>query len=157
MAAGSAADTETVSFIYEAFSGSSATASGGGALSAEQEFLLELAVLTAAILTGTATNFAGIRITHRNAAGTIVNQIRVDFLAAGVVTVAFAPMNFGPPVVSGGVVPGSGTGVLTVAAGTVLPWALSNGDTITLDRLSNNATGLATPNIAALGKIGVKS
>lgn len=158
LAAGSAADPNSIdSFIYEAFSGSSATASGGGGLSAEQEFLLELAVLTAAILTGTVTNFASIRFTHRNAAGTTLNQIQVTFSAAGVVTAAFVPMNFGPPVASGGVVPGAGTGVLTVITGTVLPWALSNGDTITLDRLSNNATGLATPPIAAVGKIGVKS
>src|SRR2546425_9364348 len=75
LAAGAAADPNDIdTFIYEAFSGSSATASGGGALSAEQEFLLELAVITAAVLTGGAANFPGIHITHRHAAGPTVNQ-----------------------------------------------------------------------------------
>src|SRR4029077_2839329 len=74
MAAGNAADTDFDSFIYEAFSGSSSTASGSGGLDPIQEWLLELAVLTAVILTGQATNFASIRITHRNAAGPTVNQ-----------------------------------------------------------------------------------
>jgi len=155
MAAGSAADTDVDVFIYEAFSGSSLTAGGGGGLSAELEFLLELAVVTAAILTGQATNFASIRVTHRNAAGATVDQIQVTFSAAGVVTAAFVPMNFGVP--SGAVVTGAGTGVLTVVTGVALPWTLLPGDTIALDRLSNNATGLATPPISCTGKIGVKS
>jgi hypothetical protein len=57
------------------------------------------------------------------------------------------PLNLA--VASGAVVPGAGTGVLTVVSGVALPWTLAQGDVITLDRLSNNATGLATPAFSA--------
>lgn len=155
IAAGAASDGAAVDvFTYEAFAGSSATASGGGGLSAEQEWLLELAISTAAILTGQATNFSSIRVSHYSAAGVLKNQIRVDFNAAGVVTAAFVPLNYAVP--SAAVVPGAGTGTLNVVSGSALPWPLANGDQIVLDRLSTG-TGLQTPALAATGKIGVKS
>jgi hypothetical protein len=155
LAAGSATDGNSVdTFVYQAFAGSSATASGGGGLSGEQEFVVEAQIVTAAVLTGQATNFASPRLTHRNAAGTIQNQVKVDFSAAGVVTVAFAPVNYS--VASAAVATGAGTGTLTVVTGTALPWALTNGDTVSFDRLSNNATGLATPAMSALLQIGIK-
>lgn len=156
MAAGSATDGASAStFVYNAFANGALTATAGGGVDGAQEWLQELTVVTNAILTGQAANFASIRVTHRDGAGVIKNQMRVDFSAAGVVTVAFVPLNFA--VANAAVVTGAGTGVLNVNTGIALPWPLLNGDTITLDRLSNNATGLATPAFSAALSFGVKS
>ena len=143
-AGGTALDTVGSSFIYDSFARRGTTA-GGAALTYDQmsEAIQEMALTTAAVLTGQATNFVSPQVTHRNAAGTTQNQIKVDFSAAGVVTAAFVPVNLA--VASAAVATGSGTGVLTVVTGAALPWTLVPGDTITFDRLSNNATGLATP------------
>jgi hypothetical protein len=46
------------------------------------------------------------------------------------------------------VVSGAGTGTMIVPTGVALPWPLQPGDTVTLDRLSNNSTGLATPDFS---------
>lgn len=147
-AAGSAADVIGHTFIYDAFAEGGATAGGPTAgYDTTSEVLAELTLATFAVLTGQAVNFVAPRVTHRNAAGATVDQIRVDFSAAGVVTVAFAPANLA--VASGAVVPGMGTGTLLLVAGVALPWTLVPGDTITLDRLSNNVTGLATPAMSA--------
>jgi hypothetical protein len=154
-AAGSAADTVGAAWTYQSFAGSSSTASGGGGLSGEQEWLLELILTTYLVLTGQATNFVSLRVTHVDSTGTVKNRIRVIFSAAGVVTVANAPINYAVP--SAAAVPGAGTGTLTVDTGVALPWPLANGDSIILDRLSNNATGLATPAASATGQVGVKS
>jgi hypothetical protein len=150
MAAGSASDLLSVSWIYDAFSpagrGSAATTyTAPYDLTGMQ--VAEANLLTYTILTGQATNFASLRLTHTNAAGTVQNRIRVIFSAAGIVTAALVPMNFS--VASGAVVTGAGTGILTVDTGVALPWNLVQGDVITLDRLSNNVTGLATPAFSA--------
>jgi hypothetical protein len=143
-AAGSAADLVGATFLYDPFARGGATASGSGVgYDVAAEEVQELALTTNAVLTGQSTNFVSPRVTHRNAAGTTKNQISVAFSAAGVVTAAFVPVNL--RVASGAVTTGAGTGVLTVTTGTALPWTLVAGDTITFDRLSNNATGLATP------------
>ena len=131
-------------FTYDAFAKYGTTAAGA-ALTYDQmaEAIVEMSLTTYAALVGTVTNFVSPRVTHRNAAGATQNQISVAFSAAGVVTVAFVPVNLG--VASGAVTTGAGTGTLTVVTGAALPWTLAAGDTITFDRLSNNVTGLATP------------
>lgn len=147
-AAGSASDLVGDVFTYDGFA-----ESGGGGLASPtagydlySEAVIEASVATYVAFTGQATNFASLRLTHARNAVT-QNQIEVTFSGTGIVTAALVPMNFG--VASGAVVPGAGTGTLTVVTGTALPWTLQPGDTITLDRLSNNATGLATPAVSA--------
>jgi hypothetical protein len=143
-AAGSGADVIGHIFTYDAFAEGGVTANGPASIyDPTVEAVVEMYFATYVVLTGQATNFVSPRVTHRNAAGSTVDQVKVDFSAAGVVTVAFVPANLS--VASGAVVVGAGTGTLTLVAGVVLPWTLVPGDTITFDRLSNNATGLATP------------
>jgi hypothetical protein len=125
-----------------------------GTLDAAQEFLLEANIVTSAVLTGQATNFASIALQQYSVAGVLKNDIRVAFSAAGVVTVAFAPMNYN--VAAGAVVPGAGTGVLTLQTGIVLPWPIVTGDSIVLAKIVTG-TGLATPEIWATFLVGVKS
>src|SRR5437667_6301734 len=95
-AAGAAADTVAHIFIYDAFAegGASAAAPTPG-YDPTSEQLVEITLAMFAALTGQATNYVAPRVTHRNAAGSTVDQIRVDFSAAGVVTVAFVPANMG--------------------------------------------------------------
>lgn len=151
LAAGSANDSfEGISF--DAFAVGSATATGTAGLPTDQESVSELVVATSAVLTGQATNFASIAIQQYSAAGVVKNDIRVVFSATGIVTAAFVPLNFA--VASGAAVAGAGTGTLTVQTGTALPWILAVGDSIVIARISNNATGLATPALWATFLVG---
>lgn len=146
-AGGTANDTTAATFAYDPFARRGATAASPGlGYDFAAEEVQEMCFITAVALTGQITNFVSPRVVHRNAAGAIVDNISVAFSAAGVVTVAFVAVNLG--VNSGAVVPGAGTGTLTVTTGSALPWSLSAGDTVTFDRLSNNGTGLATPAMA---------
>lgn len=111
-----------------------------------QYVVKEASFATDAVLTGQGTHFASIVLQHLNSLGAVVDDIRVDFSAVGVVTVANAPCNWA--VASGVVVPGAGTGVLGNPTGHVLPFLLSEGDAIRFARLSNDGTGLATPSIS---------
>jgi hypothetical protein len=143
MAAGSASDTSAGIFVYDAFANGAATAGATNTTDPTIESITEMNLTVYTTLTGQATNFASFRVTHRNSAGTTKNGIQVTFSAAGVVVTAFVPANL--VAASGATVTGAGTGTLTVNSGTALPWDLAPGDTITFDRVSNNATGLATP------------
>jgi len=98
--------------------------------------------VTYAVLTGQATNFAEVTLSHFDPTGVLIDRIEVEFSAVGVVTVAQAPCNLA--VASGAVVPGAGTGVLGNPTGVVLPWVLNNGDGIVFERITEG-TGLATP------------
>lgn len=153
-AGGTGADLVGDSYVYNAFAGNSTTASGGGNVDAMQEWVIEASFVTYVALAGQITNFVSPRLAHRSAAGVMLNELRIVFSAAGVVTVAWVPVNLN--VAAGAVTTGAGTGVLVVTTGTALPWALNNGDTLTFDRVSNNGTGLATPAMSLTGRIGVK-
>src|SRR5262245_44040901 len=76
------------------FEGMNFDAFAVGTLDAAQEFLLEANITTNGVLTGQATNFSSIALQQYSQAGVLKNDIRVAFNAAGVVTVAFAPLNY---------------------------------------------------------------
>ena len=144
--AGSAADLVFDTFVYDAFAHGGVTAAAPAiGYDLQAETVQEMCFTTAVALAGQITNFVSPRVIHRNAAGTTQNDIRIVFSSAGVITVAFVPVNLA--VASNAVATGSGTGVLllTGASTVALPWTLVAGDTITFDRVSNNVTGLATP------------
>ena len=148
-AAAAAGDVVAATLTYDAFAGGSGVATANSPranydLAAEQ--LVEAVLTMYVALVGAATNFVTVQLTHRNSAGTIQNQIQVLFNAAGVVTVAFVPINLA--VAGGAVATGAGTGTLTVATGVALPWNIVPGDTVTLDRASTG-TGIATPAMSA--------
>lgn len=148
-AAGSAADLVGDVFVYDAYAESGAGSIAGPTVAYDlySESIVEASVVTLKNLTGQATNFAAYQLTQRDSAGTIKNQIAVSFNATGVAAVAYVAMNYA--VASGAVVPGAGTGTLTVLGGAALPWKLNPGDTVALERVSNNVTGLATPAASA--------
>lgn len=155
VAATTVAATQTSEGInFDAYAQGNLVASQGVGLDAAQEFLLEANVVTSAILTGQATNFANIVLQQYSAAGALKNDIRVAFSAAGVVTAAFVPMNFNVAV--GAVVTGAGTGVLANPTGVPLPWPIATGDSIVLAVLKTG-TGQTTPEVWATFLVGVKS
>jgi hypothetical protein len=143
LAAGNANDAGAI-YTYHGFPAQSATAAPGSmaVLDWAPDQVVEANFVTYAALTGQATNYAIVDLAHRTGA-TLNNEIRVLFSAAGVVAAAYVPANL--VAASGATVTGTGTGTLTVQAGVALPWVLTPGDTIAFSRLSNNATGLATP------------
>ena len=143
--AGSATDTSASIFIYDAYAEGGTLAGPSSGYDGYVESVIEAAIATYATLTGQATNYAGIRLTQARS-GVTVNQILVNFSGSGVVSTALVPMNYA--VAAGAVVPGAGTGTMLVPTGTALPWKLQPGDTVTLDRLSNTSTGLATPDFS---------
>lgn len=156
-AAGSAADLVGAEFSYDNYAEVGAGTIAGPTIGydAYAEAVVEASVVAVgATLTGTATNFVSPRLTQFDSAGNVKNRIRVAFSGTGVIATQYIPMNYG--VASGATVPGAGTGTLTVDTGVALPWTLSPGDQIVFDRVSNNATGLATPamscNITIAGK-----
>lgn len=154
LAAGSGADTGA-GWVYNAFANGAATATSTAGLDPQQEYVLEASVLPQAAHTGQATNFANVLLTHTGSTGTVKNKLTVAFSAAGNTMTAKQPFNLG--VASGGTVTGAGTATLTVTTGSVLPWALSPGDTVSIERTSSNATGNATPGLTATVVYGVKS
>jgi hypothetical protein len=142
LAAGNAADEQDV-FVYDAFAEQGvAAASPAPGYDPVAEQITEMNFATFTTLTGTATNFASV-VVQLARAGAVVNDIRVVFSSSGVVATALTPVNMA--VASGAVATGAGTGVLLVQTGIALPWTLQPGDVIVLARISNNATGLATP------------
>jgi hypothetical protein len=139
-AVGTAAVAEA--FTYDAFA-----ALGGGTASAPssnyditQEVLAELVLTPLVTITGAATNFTAWRVRHYNAAGAVVDDMRVTFDAAAKTITAFTPANLG--VAAGAVVPGAGTATLTSTTGATIPWTLKPGDTIAFDTVVTG-TGLA--------------
>lgn len=146
LAAGTGSDAGEGVAIH-AFADQSAAAAGDAMAVFDRAAyqLTEANFFTYTALTGQATNFASICLQHRTGT-TVNNDIRVVFSAAGVVTVAYTLVNLNAA--SGATVTGAGTGTLTVQTGTALPWTVVPGDTIVINRISNNATGLATPAIS---------
>jgi len=118
-------------WVYDAYAGPQTVIGGAGGIDSTGETVTELTVTNSAAITGAATNFGTIRVTHRDNTGTTKNQLTVAFGTAGFNAAAFVAMDFA--VANGATVPGAGTATLTVASGTALPWLLVNGDTITLD------------------------
>jgi hypothetical protein len=114
----------------ENLGGSGASTTGAG-YDGTVEQVVEMNLTLSASLTGQVTNFTTFRVTHRNAAGTTVDQFTVVAGTTAFVFVANIPANLG--VASGATIPGAGTGTLTVGTGVALPWTLTPGDTITLD------------------------
>jgi hypothetical protein len=127
--AGGTANFDTI-VIYDAYGdypgGTVATAIAAGGYDPTAEVLSNFWYTFNNAVTGAATNFDSFGLVQRNAAGTVKNQISVAYSAAGVTTAAWAPVNLG--VGSGAVVPGAGTGTLTVTTGTALPWTMVVGD-----------------------------
>jgi hypothetical protein len=153
LAAGTSSDTGA-GWVYNAFANGASTANSTAGLDPQQEYVLEASVLPQAALTGAATNFANVLLTHTDSTGTVKNKLTVAFSAAGNTMTAKKPFNLA--VASGGTVTGAGTATLTVTTGAVLPWALAPGDTVSLERTSAG-TGLATPGLTATIVVGVKS
>lgn len=108
------------------------------------EQVVEMNLTLSAALTGQVTNFTTFRVTHRNAAGTTVDQFLVAAGTATYVFVAFVPANLS--VANGATIIGGG-GTLNVGTGVALPWTLAIGDTISLDT-TVTGTGQYTGGIA---------
>ena len=144
-AAGTAAQPAV--WVYDGYAnqqgGSTANPTTGFDQTVEQVTEMNLTLGTA--LTGQATNFTTFRVTHRNSAGTTVDQITVPASTTSYVFAAFVPANLA--VAGGSAIPGGGTGTLTSASGVTLPWTLAPGDSIALDT-SVTGTGQYTGAIA---------
>jgi hypothetical protein len=128
-AAGTAA--QPAIWTYDAYSGPQSSITGSGGLDSTSEVVTEMVLTLGTALTGQATNFTTFRVTHRNAAGTTVDQFTVVASTTSFVFGAFVAADLA--IASGGTIPGGGTGTLTIGTGSALPWNLVNGDTITLD------------------------
>ena len=128
-AAGTAAQPAV--WTYDAYAGPQSTIGASGGIDSTTEVVSEMTLTLATALTGQATNFTTFRVTHRNAAGTTVDQFTIVASTTSFVFAAFVAADLA--IASGGTIPGGGTGTLTVASGVALPWTLVNGDTITLD------------------------
>ena len=116
----------------ELLSSSTLTAGNSGSgYDGTVEQIVEMNLVLSASLTGQATNFTTFRITHRNAAGTTIDQFSIVASTTAYIFVAFIPANLA--VASGATIPGGGTGTLTIGTGVALPWTLAIGDTIALD------------------------
>jgi hypothetical protein len=121
-------------WTYDPFAenlGGSGASTAGAGYDGTVEQIVEMNLTLSASLTGQVTNFTTFRITHRNAAGTTIDQFSVVASTTAYIFVAFIPANLG--VASGATIPGGGTGTLTVGTGVALPWTLTVGDTISLD------------------------
>lgn len=118
-------------WTYDAYAGPQTSISGSGGLDSTVETINEMTLTLGTALTGQATNFTTFRVTHRNAAGTTVDQLTIVASTTSFVFAAFVAADLA--IASGATIPGGGTGTLTLASGSVLPWVLTNGDTITLD------------------------
>lgn len=153
LGAGTSADTGA-GVIYNAFANGAATPNATTGLDPQAEYVTELSVLANAAHTGQGTNYTQIVITHADSTGTAKNKFTVSFSAAGNTMAARKAMNFA--VASGGTVTGAGTATLTVTTGTVLPWLLAPGDSLTVDRISQG-TGNASPGLSMTAMVGVKS
>jgi hypothetical protein len=151
LAAGAAADTSNV-YPWDAYAdGSYALAVSGPATAytfpydptAEEVF--ECAYTVDTTFTGQVTNFSAIAF-RLIRAGAVLNDLRVIYSAAGVTTVAFTIVSLAAA--ASAVLFNAGTGILTLQAGSVLPWTLNPGDIVQLARISTG-TGQATPGIGA--------
>ncbi len=159
LAAGSAADTSNV-YPWDAYAdGTQALAVSGPATATTfpydivAEEVFEFVYVLEATLTGQATNFSAFAA-RLIRAGAVLNDLRVVYNAAGVTTTAFSPVSF--YAAASAVLFNTGTGILTLQAGSVLPWTLQPGDIVQLARISTG-TGQATPAIGAAFRTRQKS
>ena len=159
LAAGAAADTSNV-FPWDAYadggpvlavSGTPTTYTAPYDNTAEEVF--ECAYTVEATYTGQITNFAALAF-RLIRAGAVLNDLRVIYSAAGVTTTAFTLVSFAAA--ASAVLFNAGTGILTLQAGSVLPWTLQQGDIIQMARISTG-TGQATPAFGAAFKTRQKS
>ena len=132
-------------YIYDPF------ASKLGSVDAAVEFLQSLAVAFAADVAQVAVNNFGIRVSQYSLVGDLVNQILLNDAANGLLA-----FDAGFPVDLSGPLSSTAGAVLTAPTGTVLPWALTSGDVIVVEKV-NNGTGEATPPGGVTLGIGVKA
>ncbi len=152
LAAGAAADTSNV-FPWDGFAdGGPVQATTGGSPTAytfpfdvTAEEVFECVYTVDTTYTGQATNFAAIAFRLIRAAA-VLNDLRVIYNAAGVTTTAFNLVSLAAA--ASAVLLNAGTGILTVQAGSALPWTLQQGDIIQLARITTG-TGQATPAFGA--------
>jgi hypothetical protein len=116
---------------FDAYAAGSLVAGSFAGYDVSQEAVTELVLVLGTTLTGQATNFTSFRVRLFNAAGALQNSIQVNYSAAGVTSTLWVPIDLA--VASGAVVPGAGTGVLTVNSGVALPWNLGPGFTLVFD------------------------
>lgn len=118
---------------YDAFAnqqgGTTANPTTGFDQTSEQ--ITEMYLILGTTLTGQITNFTTFRVTQYSSAGAVRNQMTVAYSAAGVTSTAFVPINLAGA--NAAVVPGAGTGTLSVGTGAALPWTLNTGDSVALD------------------------
>src|SRR5215472_7326018 len=81
-AVGTAAQPAT--WTYDAYAGPQTVIGGSGGVDSTGETVTEMAVVNSAAITGAATNFGTIRVTHRDGTGTTKNQLTLAFSAAGI-------------------------------------------------------------------------
>lgn len=127
-------------WTYDAYVVGNTVATAGTGEDSTTEQVTELVLTPGVTITGAGTNFTAWRVRHYNAAGSVVDDIRVTFDAAAKTVTAFTSASLA--VGSGATVPGAGTATLTLTTGSVLPWTLTNGDTIAFDTVPTG-TGLA--------------
>lgn len=151
LAAGAAADTSNV-YPWDAYAdGGPGLAVSGPATAysfpydptAEEVF--EACYTFESTETGQATNFFAVAF-RLIRAGSVLNDLRVIYSAAGVTTTAFTIVSLAAA--ASAVLFNAGTGILTLQAGSVLPWTLQPGDIIQLARITTG-TGQASPAIGA--------
>ena len=130
-AAGTAANPAV--WVYDAVANQQGGATANPVTGFDQtvEQITEMSLVLGTALTGQATNFTTFRVTHRNSAGTVVDQISVAASSAAFVFAAFVPANLA--VAGAATIPGAGTGPLTANTAGAFPWTLATGDTIALD------------------------
>lgn len=140
LAAGTANDTSelfTYDFSYSTYSTYDSTS----------EYITRATVVFAANVTGQATDFFSVQLTHYNSAGSVVDRVTPTatvFSSSGVTATAYVPID-----------------VTAAAAGTgntiVKGWLLAPGDTLEAKRLSSTATGLASPAFAVTLLLGTNT
>jgi hypothetical protein len=118
-------------WVYDAYVGPQSTIGAGGGIDPTTEVISEMTLALTANLTGQAASFTTFRVTHRNSAGSTVDQFTIAASTTAFVFTAFVAADLA--VANGATIPGGGTGVLTVASGNPLPWILANGDSVALD------------------------
>jgi hypothetical protein len=140
LAAGTASDTSemlTYDYLYTTY----------GVYDSTSEYVLRATAVFAANVTGQATDFFSVQLTHYNVSGSVVDRVTpttLVFNAGGVTATAYVPIDVTAAAASTG---------NTIAQG----WKLAPGDTIELKRVSSTATGLASPAMAVTFLIGVNS
>jgi hypothetical protein len=141
LAAGAASDLGEP-FTFNAWPDGSTAIGGTATTDPTQYSLKEANVVAYAAHAGAATDFTEIWLSHYDATGAAVDQIKVQFNATGKTLTAFLPINLA--VADAATVVNGGTAVLAKVTGTILPWKINFGDTIVLARISAG-NGKASP------------